>query len=382
MDFALTENQRRIREKARAFALREIAPVSRASDLEETYPRQVWQKACEEGLVGIFIPREYGGQGLGFLELALVSEELSRIDMGIGLSILAATFGSENILFFGREEQKKRYLPLLTSGQAVSAGAYTEPDAGSDVAGIQTSAVREGNEYTVNGSKMFITHGKVCRWMVVLCVTHPEEKKRHRRQSMILVESDRKGVEANPLKGKMGIRASETTEISFSDVHVPCENVIGEEQNGFYQLMHFFDITRTMVAAQGVGLAQGALGEALHYLDDKTAGGKPLREDQRIQFQLAEMATMVELARTITYRAAWQVDQGVPDPALNAMAKYYSAETAVKVSGIALNLCAQWGPEAFYDEFALQKLYRDAKILEIYEGTKEVEKITIARRLR
>lgn len=382
MDFALTESQRRIREKARAFAVREIAPVSRQSDREETYPRHVWKRACEEGLVGVFIPRAYGGRGLGFLELALVSEELSRTDMGIGLSILAATFGSENILFFGSEEQKMRYLPLLTSGQAVSAGAYTEPDAGSDVAGIQTSAVKQGSEYVINGNKMFITHGQVCRWMVVLCVTHPEEKKRHRRQSMILVESDREGIEANTLKGKMGIRASQTTEISFADVRVPCENLIGEEQNGFYQLMHFFDITRTMVAAQGVGLAQGCVDAVLQYLGGKTAAGKPLLEDQRIQFQLAEMATMVELARTITHKAAWQVDQGSPDPALNAMAKYYAAETAVKVSGTALKLCAQWGPEVLYDEHGLEKLYRDAKILEIYEGTKEVEKITIARRLR
>jgi alkylation response protein AidB-like acyl-CoA dehydrogenase len=342
----------------------------------------VWKKACEEGLVGVFIPLEYGGQGLGFLELALISEQLSRIDMGVGLSILAATFGSENILFFGSEEQKKRYLPLLTSGQAISAGAYTEPDAGSDVAGIQSSAIKQGDEFVLNGTKMFITHGQSCNWMVVLCATHPNEEKRHRRQSMILVESDRKGVEANKLKGKMGIRASETTEISFSNVHVPCENLIGEEQNGFYQLMHFFDITRTMVAAQGVGLAQGAMDAVLEYFDGKADGSKTPLDDQRIQFELAEMATKVELARTITYKAAWHVDRGWTDPSLNAMAKYFSGETAVRVCGAALQLCTQFGPEAFYDEFDLQKFYRDAKILEIYEGTKEVEKITIARRLR
>jgi len=381
MDFALTERQRFIREKARAFAVKEMAPVSRARDREEAYPRHVWKRACEEGLVGVFIPQEYGGQGLGFLELALVAEQLSRTDLGIGLAIVAATFGSENILFFGREEQKKRYLPLLTGGQAVSAGAYTEPNAGSDVAGIQTSATKQGNEYVINGSKIFITHGHVCQWMVVLCVTHPDEQKRHRRQSMILVESDRKGVEANKLGGKMGIRASETTEISFSDVRVPCENLVGEEQNGFYQLMHFFDATRTMVAAQGVGLAQGAMDSVLLYLDGKKTGDKPLLEDQRVQFQLAEMATRVELARTITYRAGWQVDRGLTDPSLNAMAKYFSAETAVKVSGVALQICSQFGPEAMYDDLGLEKFYRDAKVLEIYEGTKEVEKITIARRI-
>ena len=310
-----------------------------------------------------------------------MTEQLSRVDLGICLVISAATFGSENILMYGTEEQKKKYLPLLVNGAAISAGAYTEPDAGTDVAATRTTAVKQGDEYIINGNKMFITNGTVCDWMVVLCITHPEKEKKYERHSLILVESDRKGVEANQLKGKMGIRASETTEISFSDVRVPCKNLIGEEGKGFYQLMNFFDATRTMVAAQGVGLGQGALDRTVRYVQEREVQGNPLAHNQSIQFQLAEMATKVELARTITYKAAWQVDQGRTDPALNAMAKYFSGETAVWVCGKALELHTAFSPEALYDEYEIQRCFRDAKILEIYEGTKEAEKITISRRL-
>jgi len=259
MDFELTEEQRMIRETAHRFAVNEIEPIAKECDREEKCPPEVRKKACETGLVGVIIPEEYGGPGFGFLELALITEQLSRIDLGIATVIITSTFGSENIVMYGTEEQKNKYLPLLVSGEAVSAGAYTEPDAGTDVAGTRTRAVKEGNEYVINGNKMFITNGTECNWMVALCITNPDAEKRHQRHSLILIESDRKGVTANKIAGKMGIRASDTAEIALEDVRVPCENLIGEEGKGFYQLMHFFDSTRTMVAAQGVGLGQGAL---------------------------------------------------------------------------------------------------------------------------
>ena len=381
MNFELTESQKLIQEKAFNFAKSEIEPLAKVCDREERYPREIWKKACDEGLVGVTIPKEYGGLGLGFIELALITEEVSRADLGIGLAIVAATFGSENIIFFGSDKQKKKYLPLLVNGEAVSAGAYTEPDGGSDVASTRTTAVKEGDEYVINGNKMFITHGISCGWMVVLCVTNAEEIRSHNRFSMILVESDRKGVEVNKLVGKMGIRASETTEVAFSDVRVPTKNLVGTEGKGFYQLMHFFDATRTMVAAQGVGLSQGALDKTVKYVQERKISGKPLAADQLIQFKLAEMATKAELARTIVYKAAWKVDQGETDPKLNAMAKYFAGETAVWICGAALDIHRAFSPEALYDEYDVQRFYRDAKILEIYEGTKEVEKITIARRL-
>lgn len=378
MDFELTEEQRMIQDLAYKFAMKEMAPIAKEADREESFPREVWKKACEAGLVGAVVPEEYGGPGYGFLELALISEQLSRIDLGTCLCVVAATFGSEHILFFGSEGQKKKYLPRLVSGEAISAGAFTEPDAGTDVAAIRTRAVKDGGDYVINGNKMFITNGTICDFMVVLCVTDPEAEPRHRRHSIILVEADRPGVKATKIRGKMGVRASDTAEISFEDVRVPQENLIGREGHGFYQLMHFFDATRTMVAAQGVGLAQGALDKSLRYVQERHVFGQPLASFQGVQFQLAEMATRIELARNITYKAAWFVDKGNTNPALNAMAKYYAAETAVWVCDKALQMHGGYG---YIDEYDVQRFYRDAKILEIYEGAKEAEKITIARRL-
>jgi len=378
MNFELTEEQKLLQETAYKFAVNEFEPVAKECDREERYPKELWEKACETGMVGCYVPEEYGGPGFGFLEVALITEQLSRVDLGLALVVMAATFGAENILFYGTEEQKKKYLPLLVNGQAISAGAYTEPDAGTDVVGTRTTAVKDGNEYVINGSKMFITNGTVCDFMVVLCVTNPKEEKRHRRHSLILVEADRNGITKHKIKGKMGIRASDTAEIIFEDVRVPCENLIGAEGKGFYQLMHFFDVTRTMVAAQGVGLAQGALDKTVRYVQERKTFGQPLASYQGIQFQLAEMATKIEVARNITYKAAWKVDQGQMDPSLNAMCKYYSGEMAVWVCDKALQLHGGYG---YIDEYDVQRFYRDAKILEIYEGAKEAEKMTIARRL-
>ena len=378
MNFELTEEQKLLQETAYKFAAKEFEPLAKECDREEKYPRELWQKACETGLVGCYIPERYGGPGFGFLEVALITEQLCRVDLGLSLVVMAATFGAENILLFGTEAQKQKYLPLLVNGRAISAGAYTEPDAGTDVAGTKTTAQKDGHEYIINGSKMFITNGTVCDFMVVLCITNPKAEKRHQRHSLILVEADRPGVTRHKIKGKMGIRASDTAEIIFEDVRVPVENLIGEEGKGFYQLMHFFDVTRTMVAAQGVGLAQGALDKTVKYVQERKTFGQPLAAYQGIQFQLAEMATRIELARNITYKAAWKVDQGQLDPSLNAMAKYYAGETAVWVCDKALQLHGGYG---YIDEYDVQRFYRDAKILEIYEGAKEAEKMTIARRL-
>jgi alkylation response protein AidB-like acyl-CoA dehydrogenase len=378
MDFDLSDEQRMVQETAYKFAVNELAPVPQEYDREEKYGREIWKKACEAGLVGAVIPEEYGGPGLGFLEQALITEQLSRVDLGLCLCVIASVFGAEHILFFGTEDQKKKYLPPLITGDAISAGAFTEPDAGTDVAGIRTRAVKDGSDYVINGTKMFITNGTICDFMCVLCVTDPDPKERHKRQSIVLVESDRPGVTTRKIKGKMGIRASDTAEVIFDGVRVPQSNLIGEEGRGFYQLMKFFDATRTMVAAQGVGLAQGALDKSVRYVQERTTFGRPLATNQAIQFQLAEMATKIELARTLTYKAAWLVDQGRTDPSLNAMAKYFSGEMAVWVCDKALQMHGGYG---YIDEYDVQRFYRDAKILDIYEGAKEAEKMTIARRL-
>ncbi len=377
MDFELTDEQKMLQDMAYKFAVNEFTPVAKEYDREERYPTEIWKKACENGLIGSFIPEEYGGAGVGFLENALITEQFSRVDMGIGL-IAAAPFGSENILFFGNEEQKKKYLPQIAGGEAISAGAYTEPDAGTDVAGIKTTAKKDGNDYILNGSKMFITNGTVCDFMVVLAITNPEAEKRHQRQSLILVEADRGGITRNKIHGKMGIRASDTAEIIFDNVRVPQSNLVGQEGRGFYQVMQFFDVTRIMVAAQGVGVAQGALDLALKYVQERKTFGQPIIANQAVQFKLAEMATKIELARTLTYKAAWTIDRGKPDPKLNAMAKYYSGHVAVWVTNEALQLHGGYG---YIDEYDVQRFYRDARILEIYEGVREAELMTIARRL-
>lgn len=378
MDFDLTEEQRMIKDTAYKFAVNEMAPIAQECDRAEKYPRSLLEKACEAGLVGAAIPEEYGGAGFGFLEHALITEQFARIDLGLCLAVTSSVFGSEHVLFFGTEEQKKKYLPPLVSGEVIFAGAFTEPDAGTDVASTRTRAVKDGNDYVINGNKMFITNGTICDFMCVLCVTDAANEARHKRHSIILVEADRPGITANKIRGKMGVRASDTAEIAFEEVRVPQGNLIGEEGRGFYQLMEFFDVTRTAVAAQGVGLAQGALDKTIKYVQERKTFGRPLASNQGIQFQLAEMATKIELARTLTYKAAWLVDQGRPNPGLNAMAKYFAGEMAVWVCDKALQMHGGYG---YIDEYDVQRFYRDAKILEIYEGAKEAEKMTIARRL-
>lgn len=376
MDFHFSEELKILQDEAYKFAVREFTPVAKACDREEKFPREVWKKACEVGFIGAWIPEAYGGPGAGFLANTIITEQFARVDMGISL-IVASVFGSENLFLYGTEDQKKTYLPKLAAGEIIFSGAYTEPNAGTDVAGIRTRAVKKGDRYILNGNKMFITNGTICDYMAVFCVTNPDGP-RHQRFSLLLVDADSPGITRNKIVGKLGVRASDTAEISFEDVEVPAENIIGEEGRGFYQLMDFFNTTRAMVAGQGVGLAQGALDKAARYVLEREAFGQPLANFQGVQFQLAEMATRTELARQLTYKAAWQIDQGRIDPKLSAMAKYYAGETAVWVADRALQLHGGYG---YIDEYDVQRFYRDAKILEIYEGTKEAEKLTIAKNL-
>jgi alkylation response protein AidB-like acyl-CoA dehydrogenase len=305
-----------------------------------------------------------------------MTEQLCRVDMGLAFTALTG-FGCENILFYGSEEQKQKYLPLVPSGQAIFAGSYTEPDSGTDIVSARTAAKKDGNEYVINGNKMFITFGDVCHYYVTFCLTNPGAEKVHAKHSLIIVEADRPGISKKKIHGKMGIRASDTAEITYEDVRVPCENLIGKEGSGFHQVMHFFDTTRVMVAAQGLGLAQGALDRTVQYCKDRIVFGKPLATQQGIQFIIAEMATKVELLRTNVYKAAWMTDNGKMDPKFNAMIKYTAGEVAVWVCDKALQLHGGYG---YIDEYPVQRCYRDAKVLEIYEGAKEAEKITIARR--
>lgn len=378
MDFDLTEEQKMLKEMAYKFAVNEFKPVSQECDEHERYTPEIRKKAGENGLTGAWIPEEYGGAGVGFFGNCLITEEFSKIDMGIGLNIVASSFGCESILQYGTEEQKKTYLPLVCSGEKVSAGAYTEPNAGTDVAGYKTRAVKDGGDYIINGNKMFITNGSVCDFMVAQCVTNPEEK-RHNSFSLILVPAEAKGISRNKIKGKMGIRSSDTAEIAFEEVRVPQSNLVGQEKRGFVELMHFFDTTRIMVAAQGLGISEACLEAGIRYVKERSAFGAPLGTFQLTQKKLTEMAIMIEALRGLVYRAAWLADAGRPDYQLSAMAKFFSGQTAVFCANYAVELHGGYG---YIEEYPVQKWYRDAKILEIYEGTKEAEIMTIGRKLQ
>ena len=378
MDFELTNRQKQICRAAREFAEGEFPGIAREYDRREEFPRELWKKACELGFIGVFIKKEYGGLGLGFLEFAMVMEEFWRVDPGCG-NILLTAFGSELIQLYGTEEQKKRYLPPLTRGEAIMGTAITEPDAGSDILSILTSARKDGNDYVITGSKQFITNGSIASHIVVFCLTHTEAESRLKRFGTVVVETDRPGFGAVKLTGKLGISASDTAEIRLSDVRVPKENLIGgKEGEGFPQIMQLFNINRVIAASQGVGVAQGALEKAIKHVKERKQFGQPIGAFQAVQFKIAEMATWVEAARALTYKAGWMIDQGKVDPKLISIAKYLAGEIGVKVANEALQLHGGYGYIADYD---IERFYRDAKIVEIYEGTKEIEKNTIAREL-
>lgn len=378
MDFELTDELKMLKEMAYKFAQAEFSGLSHECDKEEKYTPELRKRAAENGLIGAWVPEEYGGAGAGFMGNAIITEELSKVDMGIGLNVVAACFGSEAIYQYGTEEQKKKYLPPICRGEQVSAGAFTEPNAGTDVAGYRTKAVKNGSDYIITGNKMFITNGTVCHFMVAQCITNPEEKK-HNSFSLIIVPADAPGVTRNKIHGKMGIRSSDTAEIAFEDVRVPQSNLVGKEGNGFRQLMHFFDTTRVMVSAQALGLSEACLEASIKYVKERTAFGAPLGSFQFTQMKLAEMAIKIESLRGLIYRAAWLFDQGRPDYTLAAMAKYLGGQTAVFCANYAVELHGGYG---YIDEYSVQKWYRDAKILEIYEGTKEAEIMTIGRILQ
>ena len=378
MDFELTNRQKQIRLAAREFAEGEFPEIAREYDRREEFPRDLWKKACELGFIGLFIKKEYGGLGLGFLEFAMVMEEFWRVDPGCG-NILLTAFGSELIQIYGTEEQKRKYLPPLTKGKAIMGTAITEPDAGSDILSILTLARREGDHYVINGSKQFITNGSIANYLAVFCQVQPEAESRLKRFGVLIVETDRPGFSALKITGKMGIRASDTAEIQFNGVRVPKENLIGtKEGEGFSQIMHLFNINRVIGASQGIGVAQGALDKAIQYVKKRKQFGQPLAAFQATQFKIAEMATWVEVARNLCYQAGWMLDHEKVDPKLISIAKYLAGEVGVKVTNDALQLHGGYGYMADYD---IERFYRDAKIVEIYEGTKEIEKNTIAREL-
>jgi acyl-CoA dehydrogenase len=378
MDFEFSATQKDIQQAAREFAEKEFPDVAREYDEKEEFPKPVWNKACELGFVAPFIADEYGGPGLGFTEYAMIMEQFWRVDPGCGNLILTG-FGAEIIQQFGTEQQKKKYLPLLPSGDAIMCCAITEPDAGSDILAASTTAVKDKDEYVINGSKMFITNGTVADLAVVFCSTEPKSGSRHNRHSFFIVERDRPGFQATKIRGKMGIRASDTAELSFNNVRVPAANLIGGVENmGFKQVMYLFNINRLIAGASGLGVAQGAFEKAVRHIKQRRQFGKTIASFQGIQFMVAEMAAKIEVARNTLYKACWLIDNGKFDPMIISIAKLFAGQVAVSVTNDALQLHGGYGYIAEYD---VERFYRDAKIVEIYEGAREIEKLTIAKEI-
>jgi alkylation response protein AidB-like acyl-CoA dehydrogenase len=376
MDFELTDEQRDIQRAAREFAQGEFdRELALELERDHAFPKSIWKKACQLGFIGLHFPEAYGGQGLGILENALVVEEFCRQDSGIGIALSLSDFSSEVILRFGNEAQKQKYLPPLTRGEAISAGAYTEPDHGSDITRLSTLAVRKGAEFVINGTKTFTTNGTLADHFVVLCQSNPDAVPPYRGMCTLLVERGTPGFDATELGDKMGIRMTSTAEISFSDVHVPSENLIGQENRGFYQVMEFFDESRIEIAAQALGIAQGAFERALAYAKERRQFGQRIADFQVTQHKLADMYTKLETARLLTYKAAWNFDLDRIDPLLTSMAKMHAGRVSVEIADEAIQIFGGYG---YITEYEVERFYRDAKIMEIYEGTREIQKNTIA----
>jgi alkylation response protein AidB-like acyl-CoA dehydrogenase len=381
MEFGLTQEQKQIRDEVRKFAENEIRPVASEYDRAEKYPHEVIDEAAKMGLLGAHIPMEYGGAGYSTVESMLISEELFAADPGIGLCVISSSFGTEAIVEYGTEEQKEEYLEPVARGDAITGAAISEPHAGSDVSAISTTAEKDGDDWVINGNKMWITNGTVADYVVMLCETDPDAEGRYNGFSQIIVETDRDGFTAEKITGKLGIRASDTAELILDDVRVPEENLVGTRGAGFLQQMQFFDATRTGVAAQGVGIARGAAERALEYAEEPEQFGKSIGEFQAIQHKLSEMFTDIEAARLLTLKSAWAVenDSEANLTKLASMAKEFGSRIAVEVADEALQI---HGGSGYVDDFDVERFYRDAKITQIYEGTTEIQKNIIARELQ
>ncbi len=380
MKFELDEQQIHIKNAVREFAEKEFdQQLALELDQKEEYPLDLYKKAAQLGFTTMFFPEEYGGQGCGLLETCIVIEELCRADSSFGVAISSGNFGSEFIIEHGTKEQKDKYLPPICKGDYISAAAFTEPNvSGSDITRMETTATKYGNEWWINGQKTFITNATTAAFIIVLTQTDIKVRPTYRGETLFVVEKETPGLEATKLHNKMGIRASITGELNFNQVKVTDWNMVGELNRGFYYSMEFFDKTRVGVAAQAVGMAQGAWEIAFKYAKQREAFGQPILQHEAIGMTLSEMATKIEAARLLTYKAAWLVDAGKMDPMATAMAKYYASKVAMEATNAAIQTLGGYG---YFGEYRVEKYHRDAKITEIYEGTSEIQKLQVLKYL-
>ncbi|MCW2960518.1 MAG: acyl-CoA dehydrogenase domain protein [Thermoleophilia bacterium] len=380
LSFQLSDEHELLRSTVRDFAEQVVAPQAEELDRESRFPYDIVKGMADLGIMGITIPEEYGGGGSDTLCYAIAVEELARIDSSVSITMCAHhSLGTLPIYYFGSEQQKQDWLPALASGEKLHAFGLTEPGAGSDAGAARTTARRDGDEWVINGSKMFITNaGTDITFGVTVTAITGEDDRGRPQISTIMIPNGTPGYEiSDPLK-KMGWHASDTRALSFNDVRVPLENLVGPEGKGFTQFLKILDGGRIGVASLGLGLAQGAYEQALKYAQERNQFGKPIAGFQSIAFMLADMATDIESARLLTYKAAWQKDQGIDFTQTAAMAKLKTGILAREVANLSSQIHGGYG---FMDEFPISRFYRDAKILEVGEGTNEIQRMVIARGL-
>jgi len=377
MDFELNEEQRQVKMSVREFAEGEIAPHVREWDEKQHFPVELLPKLAELGLMGVIFPEQYGGAAMGYVEYATIIEELSRVDGSVGISVAAHnSLCSNHIYMFGTEEQKQKYLVPLARGEKLGAWGLTEPGAGSDASGTRTTAVKKNGGWLVNGSKNFITHaihGDVC-----VAVASTDRSMRSKGITAFIFEKGMKGFMPGKKEDKLGLRASETASVIFEDCFIPDDNRLGPEGLGFIQAMQILDGGRISIAALAVGIAQGAYESALKYSKERQQFGKPISEFQAIQFKLSDMATQIDAARLLMYRACYLKDNGKKVTKESAMAKLYASEISVKVCEEAIQIHGGYG---YTKDYPPEKYWRDSKLCTIGEGTSEIQRMVIARQL-
>ncbi|MEI8140489.1 MAG: acyl-CoA dehydrogenase family protein [bacterium] len=374
MDYGLTEMQVMIRDLCRQVAQDKIKPIREHYDEVNEFPHEIVKVFADADLCGVYIGEEYGGMGGGIMELSVAVEELSKVCSGIALALAATALGTFPIILFGTDDQKKKYLPRIASGKSLAAFGLTEANAGSDAGGITTTAVVDGDHYVLNGTKQWITNGGEAEIYSVVAMTN--KAKGARGASAFIVEKGTPGFTFGKKENKMGIRASATRELVFQDCRIPKANLLGKEGMGFIVAMKTLDSSRPGVAAQALGIAAGALDEAVAYSRQRRQFGKPIGSFQGVQFMLADMATQVEASRALIYSAARYIDSGAKDISkVSAMCKLFASDTAMKVTTDAVQILGGYG---YMKEYPVEKMMRDAKITQIYEGTNQIQREVIA----
>ncbi|MBA2877084.1 hypothetical protein HNR63_000111 [Anoxybacillus kamchatkensis] len=377
MNLHFTEEQQMMRQMVREFAANEIAPFVERMERGE-FPRPILEKMAELGLMGITVPEQYGGAGMDFTSYIIAIHEISKVSATVGVILSVHTsVGTNPILYFGTEEQKQKYVPKLARGEYLGAFCLTEPGSGSDAASLKTTAVRDGDHYVLNGSKVFITNGGEADTYIVFARTNLEEKG-SKGVSAFIVEKQTPGLVIGKDEKKMGLHGSRTVQLSFEDMRVPAENLLGQEGDGFTIAMANLDVGRIGIAAQSLGIAEAALEHATSYAKERMQFGKPIAEQQAIAFKLADMATNVEAAKLLVYHAAFLRSNGMPCGKEASMAKLFASKTAMENAIEAVQI---FGGNGYTEDYPVERLFRDAKVCEIYEGTSEIQRLVISKHL-